>query len=214
MHLIFFFVIIIFSVSASAVDTKAEQAIVMDFNTNEILYEKNADQKVPPASMTKIMTAYAAFDRIIQTSLSIDQLCNISPRSYQKEGSSTFLEIDDEVTVNDLLKGIIIQSGNDASVALSECLAGTEEDFVKLMNFYANNLGMLNTNFTNSHGLPEQNHYSTVHDIAILSNSIIRDFPNLYKYFSEIGFTYNNIPQPNRNKLLNKLQGADGLIVV
>ena len=211
MHLIYFFIIFTFSISASAVDTKAGQAIVMDFNTNEILYEKNPDQKTPPASMTKIMTAYAAFDRINKTSLSVDQICNISPRSYQKEGSSTFLEIDDKVTINDLLKGIIIQSGNDASVALAECLAGTEEDFVKLMNFYANNLGMLNTNFKNTHGLPEQNHYSTVYDIAILSNALIRDFPNLYKYFSETGFTYNNIPQPNRNKLLNKLQGADGL---
>jgi len=211
MHLILFFIIVVFSISVEAVDTKAVQAIVMDFDTNEILYEKNSDQKVPPASMTKIMTVYAAFDRIKNTSLSIDQTCNISPRSYQKEGSSTFLEIDDRVTIIDLLKGIIVQSGNDASVALAECLAGTEEDYVKLMNYYAKNLVLLNTNFINSHGLPEKDHYSTVNDIAILSNALIRDFPNLYTYFSETEFTYNNIPQTNRNKLLNKLQGADGI---
>ena len=149
MHLIIFFIVIIFSISAEAVDTKAEQAIVMDFNTNEILYEKNADQKVAPASMTKIMTVYAAFDRINNTDLSFEQICNISPKAYKMGGSRTFLEVDDQVSIEALLKGIIIQSGNDASIALAECLSGTESDFATLMNVYGKKLGMENTNFIN-----------------------------------------------------------------
>ena len=119
-------------------------------------------------------------------------------------GSRTFLEIDEQVSINDLLRGIIIQSGNDASIAIAECLAGTEEDFAILMNVYAKKLGMKNTNFLNSSGWPDDNHYSTVRDLGILSNSLIRDFPNLYTYFNEKEFTYNNIKQPNRNKLLDK----------
>lgn len=211
MHLIIFFIVIIFSISAEAVDTKAEQAIVMDFNTNEILYEKNPDQKVAPASMTKIMTVYAAFDRINNTDLSFEHICNISPKAYKMGGSRTFLEVDDQVSIEALLKGIIIQSGNDASIALAECLSGTESDFATLMNVYGKKLGMENTNFINASGWPEENHYSTVHDLAILSIALIRNFPNLYTYFTLKEFTYNDITQPNRNKLLEKVQGTDGL---
>ena len=194
-----------------AIDTKAEQAIVMDFDTNEILFEKNSNVKTPPASMTKIMTVYAAFDRIKNTDLSINNECIVSAKAYKMGGSRTFLEIDDKVSIDELLKGIIIQSGNDASIALAECLAGTEDDFAKLMNVYAQRLGMINTNFLNSSGWPEENHYSTVHDLALLSNALIREFPNLYLYFSDKEFTYNDIKQPNRNKLLSSVQGADGL---
>jgi len=211
MHLILFIIIAFFSISVEAVDTKAEQAIVMDFNTNEILYEKNADQKVPPASMTKIMTTYVAFDRIKNTDLSIEHVCNISPKAYKMGGSRTFLEVDDQVSIEELLKGIIIQSGNDASIALAECLSGTESDFANLMNVYGKKLGMENTNFINASGWPEENHYSTVHDLAILSIALIRNFPNLYSYFIMKEFTYNDITQPNRNKLLESVQGTDGL---
>ena len=211
MHLILFIIIAFFSISVEAVDTKAEQAIVMDFNTNEILYEKNADQKVPPASMTKIMTTYAAFDRIKNTDLSIEHVCNISPKAYKMGGSRTFLEVDDQVSIEELLKGIIVQSGNDASIALAECLSGTESDFANLMNVYGKKLGMENTNFINASGWPEENHYSTVHDLAILSIALIRNFPNLYSYFIIKEFTYNDITQPNRNKLLESVQGTDGL---
>ncbi len=199
------------STSLQAIDTKADQAIVVDYNTKEILFEKNSDQRIPPASMTKIMTVYAAFDRIKKTDLTVNDVCIISPKAYKMGGSRTFLEIDDKVSIDDLLKGIIIQSGNDASIALAECLAGTESDFAKLMNFYAKEIGMLNTRFNNSSGWPEDNHYSTVHDIAILSNRIVRDFPNLYEYFNLKEFTYNDIKQPNRNKLLSNFNGADGL---
>ena len=204
-------IIILTSTQLFAIDTKAEQAVVVDFDTNEILFEKNPDLKTPPASMTKIMTVYAAFDRLKNTELSINNECIVSAKAYKMGGSRTFLEIDDKVSIDELLKGIIIQSGNDASVALAECLAGTEEDFAKLMNVYAKRLGMYNTNFVNSSGWPEDDHYSTVLDLAILSNAIIREFPNLYLYFSDKEFIYNDIKQPNRNKLLNSLQGADGL---
>ena len=206
--LVFF---ILFTSKLFAIDTKAEQAIVMDFDTNEILFQKNSNVKTPPASMTKIMTVYAAFDRIKNTDLSIQNECLVSAKAYKMGGSRTFLEIDDKVSIDELLKGIIIQSGNDASVALAECLAGTEDDFAKLMNVYAKRLGMINTNFLNSSGWPEENHYSTVHDLAILSNALIREFPDLYLYFSDQEFTYNDIKQPNRNKLLYTVQGADGL---
>jgi len=210
MHIILFLIIII-PFTAEAVDTNAEQAIVMDYNTNEILYEKNGDQKIPPASMTKIMTVYIAFDRIKNTDLSIEHVCNISPKAYKMGGSRTFLEVDDQVSIEDLLKGIIVQSGNDASISLAECLSGTESDFANLMNVYAKKLDMENTNFINSSGWPEENHFSTVYDLAILSNALIRNFPNLYTYFKLKEFTYNEITQPNRNKLLTSLQGTDGL---
>ena len=202
---------ILFASKLYAIDTKAEQAIVMDFDTNEILFEKNSNIKTPPASMTKIMTVYAAFDRIKNTDLSIENECIVSAKAYKMGGSRTFLEIDDKVSIDELLKGIIIQSGNDASIALAECLAGTEEDFAKLMNVYAQRLDMNNTNFVNSSGWPVENHYSTVYDLAILSNALIRDFPQLYLYFLEKEFTYNEIKQPNRNKLLTSLEGTDGL---
>ena len=207
----FIFLIFLISKNVFAIDTKAEQAIVMDFDTNEILFEKNSNSKTPPASMTKIMTVYAAFDRLKNTDLSINNECTVSAKAYKMGGSRTFLEIDDKVSIDDLLKGIIIQSGNDASVALAECLAGTEEDFAKLMNVYAKRLGMNNTNFINSSGWPEDDHYSTVYDLAILSNAVIREFPDLYLYFADEEFTYNDIKQPNRNKLLSSVQGADGL---
>ena len=211
LFLAFLFSSILFTSKLYAIDTKAEQAIVMDFDTNEILFEKNSNIKTPPASMTKIMTVYAAFDRLKNTDLSIENQCVVSAKAYKMGGSRTFLEIDDKVSIDELLKGIIIQSGNDASVALAECLAGTEDDFAKLMNVYAKRIGMRNTNFLNSSGWPEDNHYSTVYDLALLSNSLINEFPDLYLYFSDKEFTYNDIKQPNRNKLLSSVQGADGL---
>ena len=206
-----FFLFFIISLKLYAIDTKAEQAVVIDFDTNEVLFEKNSNAKVIPASMTKIMTVYVAFDRIKNTNFAITNECRVSPKAYKMGGSRTFLEIDDNVTVDDLLKGIIVQSGNDASIALAECLGGTEEDFAKLMNVYADRLGMTNTNFINSSGWPDDNHYSTVYDLGILSNAIIKDFPQLYTYFKMEEFTYNDISQPNRNKLLYQVQGADGL---
>ena len=210
-----FFILLIInlllSLNVLAVDTKADQAIVIDYNTGEVLFEKNANKKMPPASMTKIMTVYVAFDRLKQTNLSVNDQCIISPRAYKMGRSRTFLEIDEKVSIDVLLKGIIVQSGNDASVALAECLAGTEEDFAKLMNVYAENMGMLNTNFINSSGWPDENHFSSVRDLGVLSNTIIRDFPEMYEYFAMKEFLYNEINQPNRNRLLTHVVGSDGL---
>ena len=212
MKLFLLFIFFIFYSSiVSAIDSKAEQAIVFDWNTGEVLFEKNPDQTVPPASMTKIMTVYAVFDRIKNTSLSIEDECNVSARAYRMGGSRMFIEIDDKVSIKELLLGIIIQSGNDASVAMAECLSGTEDDFVNLMNIYADKLGMVNTNFVNSSGWPVDSHYSTVRDLLIISSAMITDFPKLYEYFKEKEFTYNGITQPNRNLLLKSLPGSDGL---
>ncbi len=212
MHkIILTFIIILFNTQVHSIDTKAQQAVVVDFDTNEVLFEKNSNDRIIPASMTKIMTVYVAFDRLKNTDFSITNKCRISPKAYKMGGSRTFLEIDDQVSVDDLLKGIIVQSGNDASIALAECLGGTEEDFSNLMNVYAKRLGMINTNFLNSSGWPEDNHYSSVFDLAILSNALVSDFPNLYTYFAIKDFTYNDIKQPNRNKLLYQVEGADGI---
>ena len=210
----FFLLLLLFITNSSivlAINTNAEQAIVFDWNTKEVLFEKNADQIIQPASLTKIMTIYTVFDRITNTSLSIEDTCNVSPRAYRIGGSRMFLEIDVKVTINDLLRGIIIQSGNDASVAIAECLSGTEDDFANLMNIYADKHGMENSHFVNSSGWPMDDHYSTVRDIAKISNAIITDFPKLYTYFAEQEFTYNGITQLNRNFLLTSLKGSDGL---
>lgn len=212
MRSLFLFLFIFFIYSPLfAINTNVDNAIVIDWNTNEILFEKNADIHTPPASMTKIMTVYAVFDRLSNTGLSLTDKCTVSKKAFKIGGSSMFLEIDEKVSLNDLLRGIIIQSGNDSSITIAECLSGTEEDFAILMNHYAEKIGMKNTNFSNSSGWPDENNYSTVRDIALLSNAIIRDFPDLYNYFNEKEFTYNNIKQPNRNSLLRYVPGSDGL---
>ena len=206
-----FLLLIFTNLPVIAIDTKASEAIVYDYNTQEVIFEKEADKLIYPASMTKIMTAYVVFDRINNTSLSIDDRCTVSPKAYRMGGSRSFLEINDKVSISDLLRGIIIQSGNDASVTIAECLSGTENDFSKLMNWYANALGLKNTHFINASGWPDDNHYSTVRDLAILCYALIRDFPQLYTYFQEREFTYNSIRQTNRNRLLREVDGADGL---
>ena len=211
MRYFFFITFLFYSSSIFAIDTKANEAIVIDYNTNEVLFEKNSDSKISPASLTKIMTVYVVFDRINNSSLTTQDNCTVSSKAYKIGGSRMFLEIDKKVSIEDLLRGIIIQSGNDASIAIAECLSGTENDFAILMNQYARELGMLNTNFTNASGWPEENHFSTVRDIGILSNNLIKNFPESYNYFNETTFTYNEIKQPNRNKLLSHVDGSDGL---
>ncbi len=187
MHIVFLFFILIFSnLPVYAIDTKAPEAIVYDYNTQEIIFEKQSNKLTIPASMTKIMTVYAVFDRIQNTSLSIDDKCSVSAKAFRMGGSRMFLEREDRVTIDDLLRGIIIQSGNDASVAIAECLSGTEEDFALLMNSYAESLGLSNTNFVNASGWPNDNHYSTVKDIMLVSEALIRDFPDFYGLLSVI----------------------------
>ncbi len=203
----------------SEFNIKARTAILQDFLSGEILYEKDADISIYPASMTKIMTAIIAFDLIDKGELNLDDKFIISENAWRLSTagySSMFIMVNDEVSVEDLLKGIIIASGNDACVALAEGIAGTEEEFAILMTAKAIEIGMLNTNFANSSGINNVDNNSTVRDIMIMSNYLIKTYPKHYEYFKEKTFTWkrtggNPITQGNRNPLLYKKLGADGI---
>ena len=215
--LINFFVILVFSLinqnSYSSIEIDATYVILQDHKSGKILYEKEADGKIYPASMTKIMTAIVAFDLLKKGETSLDEKIIISEKAWrlsQSGYSSMFIMLNDQVSVEDLLKGIIIVSGNDACVALAEGLSGTEEDFVVLMNEKAEELGMENTNFNNSSGINDANNYSTVRDILKMSHYMIENFPEYYSYFKETTFTWDRtggdpITQGNRNPLLYKM---------
>tara|TARA_B100001123_G_C15237299_1_gene997663 strand:+ start:387 stop:1526 length:1140 start_codon:yes stop_codon:yes gene_type:complete len=207
---IIFFLFLTFNKSLS-LDTKATHAVILDYDTNEIIFDKNGSEKTSPASMTKILTTYIVFDKIKKNNLSLEDKFKVSSKAYKKGGSRMFIEINSLVSVKDLLYGVIVQSGNDASIALAENISGSEEAFAKLMNEYAKELGMDNSNFINSSGWPDPKHYSSMKDLAILSKAIINDFPKLYKIYKEKKFTYNNIMQLNRNSLLKYYPGVDGL---
>ena len=221
--LINFFVILIFSLinqnSYSSIEIDATYVILQDHKSGKILYEKEADGKIYPASMTKIMTAIVAFDLLKKGETSLDEKIIISEKAWrlsQSGYSSMFIMLNDQVSVEDLLKGIIIVSGNDACVALAEGLSGTEEDFVVLMNEKAKEIGMENTNFNNSSGINDVNNYSTVRDILKMSHYMIENFPEYYSYFKETTFTWDRtggdpITQGNRNPLLYKNVGVDGI---
>ena len=213
MKIILYLVLIIsFSFkSLFALDTLATHAIVYDHKTKDILFEKNSNIRTSPASMTKIMTAYIIFDLIKNGNLKLDEKFIVSEKAYKKGGSRMFVELNSKVTIKDLLYGVIVQSGNDASIVLAENISVTESGFADLMNEYAKKIGMKNTNFVNSSGWPHPNHYSTMYDLAVLSSAIINDFPSLYKIFAKEEFTYNKIKQPNRNSLLKHYEGVDGL---
>ncbi len=189
----------------------ASSYILMDFNSGEVLVEHEADIRVEMASITKLMTSYVVFQELASGDLSLDDPVNISENAWRTIGSRMFLEPKMQVTVEQLIKGLIIQSGNDASVALAEFLAGTESSFANVMNYYAQQLGMNSTNFENSTGLPSENHYSTARDTAVLSIAIIRDFPEYYRWYSEKEYNFNNIRQHNRNNLLWRDPAVDGL---
>ena len=203
----------------SNIEVEARYLILQDHYSGEILYEKEADSKIYPASMTKIMTAIVAFDLLKKGETSLDELVTISEEAWRmsKSGySSMFLMLNDQVSVEDLLKGIIIVSGNDACLALAEGLSGTEEDFVILMNEKAEEIGLENTNFNNSSGINDVENYSTVRDILKMSTYMIDNFPEFYSYFKETTFTWDrtggdSITQGNRNPLLYKNIGADGI---
>ena len=201
------------------IEIKARTAILQDYLSGEILYEKEPDRSIYPASMTKIMTSIIAFDLIKSGDLKLDEKFIISEKAWRLSTagySSMFVMVGDEVSVEDLLKGIIVASGNDACIALAEGIAGTEEEFAIMMTSKANEIGMLNTNFTNSSGINDPDNYSTVKDILIMSNYLIKNHPEYYKWFSEIEFTWDRtggdpITQGNRNPLLYKNMGADGI---
>ncbi len=196
---------------AGAVETTAKQAIVIDYDTGNVLFAKNADETVGPASMTKMMTIYLLFERLKDGRLSLESELPISEKAWKMGGSKMWVEVGKKAKVEDLVRGIIVQSGNDATVVVAEGLAGTEDAFANEMTAKARALGMENTNFVNASGWPSPDQYTSVRDIAILSAAAIRDFPEYYHYYSEKEFTYSKIKQGNRNPLLYKNIGADGL---
>ena len=185
--------------------------ILIEPNTNTVIAEFNSDSEIEPASMTKIMTSYVVADQIANDLISLDDQVLISEKAWRMEGSKMFIEAGKKVSVSDLLKGIIIQSGNDASVAIAEYAGGTERGFVDLMNAYAGSLSMNNTIFKNSTGLPDENHFSSAKDLATLTSDFIKKFPDIYSLYNEKQFTFNNIKQLNRNKLLWRDDSSDGV---
>ncbi len=213
------FILFLAQISNANFDVKARTAILQDYLSGEILYEKEPDRSIYPASMTKIMTTIIAFDLIKSGDLRLDEKFLISEKAWRLSTagySSMFVMVNDEVSVEDLLKGIIIASGNDACIALAEGIAGTEEEFAILMTMKAQELGMLNTNFANSSGINDPDNYSTVRDILIMSNYLIKEHPEYYSWFKEKEFTWDRtggdpITQGNRNPLLYKNLGADGI---
>jgi D-alanyl-D-alanine carboxypeptidase (penicillin-binding protein 5/6) len=192
-------------------DVAAKNYFVVDFASGKVLAEKNADEKIEPASITKMMTSYIVYKELDAGRLSMDEMVDISEKAWRMGGSRMYLEVNTKVSVHDLLKGLIIQSGNDASVALAEHIAGTEEAFVQLMNQYAAELGMDDTNFENSTGWPNKQHLTTARDLATLAIAIIKEFPEHYSWYAEKEYTYNNIKQYNRNKLLWRDKSVDGM---
>ncbi len=197
--------------AAYAFETKANHAILMDADTQVILFEKDADTPMHPSSMSKLMTVYMAFDRIKKGTLSLDDSFTVSEKAWRKQGSKMFVHVGDSVTVGDLLQGIIVQSGNDACIVLAEGMMGSEEAFAEAMNAKAKEIGLTGSSFKNATGWPDEGHMMTARDLAILARHIIHDFPEDYKLFSEKEFTYNGIRQENRNMLLDRSLGADGL---
>ena len=195
----------------SAPDIGASSYILQDFHTGRVIAEKNADKPLPPASLTKLMTAYLVFEALNKGDIRTDDLVTVSEKAWRMKGSRMFIEVNKQVSVQDLLQGMIIQSGNDAAVALAEFVAGSEDSFADLMNRKARDLGLADSLFSNSTGMPNGRHHSTTRDIARLSAAIIRDFPKRYAFYSAKDFTYNGIKQHNRNGLLWRNMGVDGL---
>lgn len=205
--------LIVVQTAAAAADfeTAAQEAIIVDYATGATLFAKNADRIIEPASMTKMMTIYLLFERLKNGSLSLDDTFLVSERAWRKQGSKMFVPVGKRVAVHDLIRGIIVQSGNDAAIVVAEGLAGSEDAFAKQMTEKARELGMTNTVFQNASGWPAENHHTTARDLATLAAATIRNFPEYYKYYSEMEFTYNKIKQGNRNPLLYTNSGADGL---
>lgn len=197
--------------SASAIDTTARQMILVDATTGTVLAEKNPNERMHPSSMSKLMTLYVAFGLLRDGKLKLEDSFRVSERAWRIGGSKMFLPLDSKVSVGELLKGIIIQSGNDACIVLAEGISGSEDSFAELLNKTAAEIGLTGSHFVNSTGWPDPEHYMTAGDLAILAHRIIHDFPQFYGLFSEKEYTYNNIKQGNRNPLLYSYPGADGL---
>lgn len=191
--------------------TPAKQAVIVDYDTGNILLEKNGDQHMPTSSMSKVITMYMVFEAIKSGRLSLTDELPVSEKAWRMEGSKMFIEVGKRIKVEDLIKGVLVQSGNDACIVFAEALAATEENFADALNRKAQELGMKSSHFMNASGWPDENHYSTARDLAILARRMIHDFPEYYPYFSIKEFTYNNIKQANRNPLLYRNIGVDGM---
>ena len=191
--------------------TGAKSFIIQDFESGRILAENNSDQSVEPASITKLMTAYVIFNELQAGNIALSDMVTISEKAWRTPGSRMFVEVNKQVSVEDLLQGMIIQSGNDATVALAEHIAGSEETFAALMSRHAEEIGMTGSHFMNSTGLPDENHYMTAKDIARLATLLIQKHPEYYHWYSQKEYTFNDITQYNRNKLLWRDESVDGL---
>jgi D-alanyl-D-alanine carboxypeptidase (penicillin-binding protein 5/6) len=197
---------------AAALETSAREAVVLDYDTNTVLFEKNAREPMPPASMTKIMTAYIVFSRLEDGELSMDDEFVVSEKAWRKGGSKMFVEVGKEIEVENLLQGMIVQSGNDASIVLAEGIAGSEQAFADIMNEVGEKIGMPATNFENATGWPDPEHHTSALGLARLARRLIADFPQYYeRFYSQLEFSWNGIRQYNRNPLLRRNMGVDGL---
>jgi D-alanyl-D-alanine carboxypeptidase (penicillin-binding protein 5/6) len=207
-----FIVFLLLSLNAFAIEIKSKYAVLMDYNTGDVLYNKNASAKVSPSSMTKIMTSYIIFESLDSGVISLNDKLKVSILAWKQEGSRMFLNPNSSVSIDDLLKGLIVQSGNDAAMTLAEGVEYNLETFVLKMNNTAKILNLKNTNFTNPIGFHDENHYMSVFDTALLSKNLIKKFESYYKkYFAINSYIYNKIWQPNRNKLLKIYEGCDGI---
>ena len=202
---------VVHQAAAAAVETPAKQALLIDFHTGTVLFEKDSDVAMPPASMSKLMTTYMVFEQLADKRLSLDDEFTVSEKAWRMGGSKMFVEVNKQVRVEDLLLGVIVQSGNDACIVLAEGLAGSEEQFAEEMNEKAKEIGLKDSHFANSSGWPDPEHVMSPRDLAELSKRLIVEFPEQYGYYKIKEFTYNEIRQGNRNPLLYKNLGADGL---
>ena len=209
-NLLLLIVFLLLTRQSFAIESIAKTALLIDLSTNEILLEKNSTEKTYPSSMTKMMTALVAFEKIKDGSLSLDQEFLISKKAWKMGGSKMFIEVDKRVSVYDLLLGVVVQSGNDASIAIAEGISGSEEIFAIEMNNLGKKIGLTGSNFTNSSGWPDDNHYTTAEDLAKVAQYTIENHYELYQMYKISDFTYNGIKQDNRNPLLYTFEGADG----
>ena len=209
--LISFFVSCLFNHKAFSLDTIAKQAILYDYETKTIIFEKNSEELMSPSSMSKIMTIYYVFKKIKDGDLKLSDKFKVSKKAWKKGGSKMFVNVNTMVSVEDLIRGIIVQSGNDACIAIAEGISGSEALFAEELNLLAKEIGMMNSSFTNSTGWPDPDHLTTIQDLLTLTVRTIEDFPELYYYYAEKEFTYSGIRQLNRNPLLFNEINADGL---
>jgi serine-type D-Ala-D-Ala carboxypeptidase (penicillin-binding protein 5/6) len=195
----------------NAPDVDARAYVLIDYTTGQVLAQRNADARLEPASLTKLMTCYVVFHALKAGTLKLDDQVTISEHAWKAEGSRTFVQVGSQIPAEVLIKGMIVQSGNDATIALAERVGGTEGAFVQLMNDYVKRLGLTNTHFDDSSGLPSPTHYTSAHDMALLASALLRDFPEYYSWFSLREFVWNNIKQQNRNGLLERDPSVDGM---